>query len=74
MNYIVFRLGAEAWRNKTYLINVKLRDELFYSAKTQSSGMNFKISKLVYIFATLLDLVLLLDKLFSFITIFSMYI
>ena len=61
MNYIVFTLGSEAWRNKT---NLRLRDELFYSSKTQSPGMNFKISKLVYIFATLLDLVLPLGKLF----------
>ena len=70
MNYIVFTLGSEAWKNKTNLINLKLRDELFYSSKARSPSMNFKISKLVYIFATLLDLVLLLDKLFQFITIF----
>ena len=70
MNYIVFTLGSDAWRNETNLINLKLRDELFYSSKTQSPGMNFKISKLVYIFATLLALALPPDKLFSFITIF----
>ena len=74
MNYIVFTLGSEAWKNKTNLINLKLRNELFYSSKARSPNMNFKISKLVYIFATLLDLVLRLDKLFSFITISSMYI
>ena len=70
MNYIVFTLGSDAWRNETNLINLKLRDELFYSSKTQSPGTKFKISKLVYIFATLLALALLLDKLFSSITIF----
>ena len=64
MNYIVLTLGSKAWKNKTNLINLKLRDELFYSSKTQSPGMNFKISKLVYIFATLLALALPPDKLF----------
>ena len=74
MNYIVFRLGAEASRNKRNLINLKLRDELFYSSKTQSPGMNFKISKLVYIFATLLDLALLLGKLFFIHDVFHVHL
>ena len=74
MNYIVFGRGAEAWRNKTNLINLKLRDELFYSSKARNPNMNFKISKLVYTFATLSDLVLVLGKLFFIHYDISMYI